>query len=154
MAYSTMMSLSGPGTSAKTSALFALRSASKGCNCQGNEAFGTCYTANSIEAAFAESVVHECGRFVGGSDAVPVAELTERSVVRFACERRKTLALADLTGVALKALGLSNDISASGDYTTAPRSEREGRQPGVRRPFAGENRSAPLGHQLTVTETA
>ena len=66
MAYSTMMSLSGPGTSAKTSALFALRSASKGCNCQGNEAFGTCYTANSIEAAFAESVVHECGRFVGG----------------------------------------------------------------------------------------
>jgi hypothetical protein len=50
---------------------------------------------------------------------VPTAELTERSVVRFACERRKTLVLADLTGAALKALGLNNDISASGDYTTS-----------------------------------
>ena len=27
--------------------------------------------------------------------------------------------LADLTGAALKALGLNNDISASGDYTTS-----------------------------------
>jgi hypothetical protein len=44
-------------------------------------AFGTCYTASSIEVAFAESVIHESGRF------------------------------------ALKALGLNNDISASGDYT-------------------------------------
>ena len=67
--------------------------------------------------AFAESVIHECGRFGGGSYEVPAAELTERSVVRFACERRKTLVLADLTGAALKALGLNNDISASGDYT-------------------------------------
>ncbi len=45
--------------------------------------------------------------------------LTERSVVRIACERRKTLVLADLTGAALKALGLNNDISASADYTTS-----------------------------------
>ena len=80
-------------------------------------AFGTCYTASSIEVAFAESVIHESGRFVGGSYEVPAAELTERSVVRFACERRKTLVLADLTGAALKSLGLNNDISASGDYT-------------------------------------
>lgn len=50
---------------------------------------------------------------------VPTAELTERSVVRFACERRKTLVLTDLTGAALKALGLNNDISASGDHTTS-----------------------------------
>jgi hypothetical protein len=41
-------------------------------------AFGTCYTASSIEVAFAESVIHECGRFVGGSYEVPAAELTER----------------------------------------------------------------------------
>ena len=79
--------------------------------------FGTCYTASTIEVAFAESVIHECGRFVGGSYEVPVAELTERSIVRFACDRRKSLVLADLTGAALKALGLSNDISASADYT-------------------------------------
>ena len=43
-------------------------------------------------------------------------ELSERTVVRFACERRKSLVLADLTGAALKALGLNNDISASADY--------------------------------------
>ena len=81
-------------------------------------AFGTCYTASSIEVAFAESVIHETGRFVAGSHEVPAAELTERSVVRFRCERRKTLVLADLTGAALKSLGLNNDISASSDYTT------------------------------------
>jgi hypothetical protein len=85
----------------------------------GADAFGTCYTASTIGVAFAESVIHECGRFVSGSYEVPTAELTERLVVRFACARRKTLVLADLTGAALKALGLNNDISASADYTTA-----------------------------------
>ena len=81
--------------------------------------FGTCYTANSIEVAFAESVIHESGRFVDGAYEVPSAELTERSVVRFACEHRKTLVLADLTGAALKALGLNNDISALADYSVS-----------------------------------
>ena len=81
--------------------------------------FGTCYTASTIEVAFAESVIHECGRFVRGSYEVPAAELTERSVVRFTCDRRKSLVLADLTGAALKALGLNNDISASADYTAS-----------------------------------
>jgi hypothetical protein len=82
-------------------------------------AFGTCYTASSIDVAFAESVIHESGRFVVGSYEVPAAELTARSVVRFACPRRKTLVLADLTGAALKSLGLNNDISASADYTAS-----------------------------------
>jgi RES domain len=85
----------------------------------GADAFGTCHTASTIEVAFAETVIHACGRFVGGSYEVPAVELTERSVVRFACERRKTLVLADLTGAALKALGLSNDISASADYAAS-----------------------------------
>lgn len=39
--------------------------------------------------------------------------------MRFACDRRKTLVLADLTGAALKSLGLNNDISASADYSTS-----------------------------------
>ena len=81
------------------------------------DAFGVCYAGSSIDVAFAESVVHEAGRFVDGNYQVPVAELTERSVVRFRHETRKTLVLADLTGVALKSLGLNNDISASNDYT-------------------------------------
>lgn len=72
----------------------------------GADSFGTCYTASTIEVAFAESVIHECGRFAGGSYEVPVAELTERSLVHFACDRRKSLILADLTGAALKALEL------------------------------------------------
>ena len=85
----------------------------------GANGFGTCYTASTVEVAFADIVINECGRFVCGSYQVPAAELTERSIVRFACERRKTLVLADLTGAAPKALGLNNDISASGDYTTS-----------------------------------
>jgi len=80
-------------------------------------AFGTCYAASSIEVAFAESVIHETGRFVAGRCEVPAAELTERSLVRFRCERRKTLMLVDLSGAALKSLGLNNDISASSDYS-------------------------------------
>jgi hypothetical protein len=81
--------------------------------------FGTCYTASNIEVAFAESVIHECGRFIGGSYEVPTVELTERWVVRFTCEGRKALVLADLTGAALKSLGLNNDISASANYLTS-----------------------------------
>lgn len=82
-------------------------------------AFGTCYAASTLEVAFAESVIHECGRFVRASYEVPAAELTARSVVRFTCARRKLLVLADLTGAALKALGLNNDISASADYSAS-----------------------------------
>lgn len=82
-------------------------------------AFDTCYAASTIDVAFAETVIHEAGRFVAGSHEVPAAELTERSVVRFRCERRKMLVLADLTGKALKSLGLNNDISASNDYAVA-----------------------------------
>ena len=70
-----------------------------------------------IEIAFAKGVIHESGRFVAGRYEVPAAELTERSLVRLRCERRKTLMLADLSGAALKALGLNNDISASSDYS-------------------------------------
>ena len=80
-------------------------------------AFGTCYAASSVEVAFAESVIHETGRFVAGRYEVPAAELTERSLVRLRCERRKTLVLADLSGAALKSLGLNNDISATSDYS-------------------------------------
>ena len=58
-------------------------------------------------------------RFVAGAYEVPAVELTERSVVRYRCERRKTLVLADLTGAALKSLGLNNDISACADYTVS-----------------------------------
>ncbi|HWI11048.1 MAG TPA: RES family NAD+ phosphorylase [Burkholderiaceae bacterium] len=82
-------------------------------------AFGTCYTASTVEVAFAESVIHESGRFASRRYEVPAAELTERFVVRFTCGKRKTLVLADLTGAALKSLGLNNDISALADYSAS-----------------------------------
>lgn len=83
------------------------------------DGFGTLYAANSIAVAFAESVIHEGSRYIQGRYEVPLADLVERSVVRFRAARRKTLLLADLTGEALKALGLNNDISASDDYTAS-----------------------------------
>ena len=79
-------------------------------------AFGTCSTTSGIEMAFAESVIHESGRFAGSTYEVPAAELTERTVVRFICERRKTLVLADLTGAALKALGLNPVTFRAGNF--------------------------------------
>ena len=72
-----------------------------------------------MKLAFAENVIHECGRFVGGSDEVPAAALTDHSVVRFARDRRKTLVLADLNGAALQAPGPNNEIGASADCTTS-----------------------------------
>ena len=55
--------------------------------------------------------------FGGSAYEIPQLELSARSIVQFRCRTRKTLLLADLTGAALKALGLNNDISASDDYT-------------------------------------
>lgn len=75
----------------------------------------------SIAAAWAAGIGlakvdrRAAGWFVGGSHEAPAADLTGCSVVRFACERRKTPVLADLTGAALEVLGLNNDVSASGD---------------------------------------
>lgn len=48
---------------------------------------------------------------------VPEAELTGRFIVTFHRPRRQTLVLADLTGRALKELGLNNDLSATDDYS-------------------------------------
>lgn len=79
-------------------------------------AFGVCYAAGSLEVAFAESVIHESGRFVDGRYEVPLADLAARSAVGFRHPRRRSLRLVDLSGAALKALGLNNDISASDDY--------------------------------------
>jgi hypothetical protein len=54
--------------------------------------FSICYAASSVQVAFAESVIHECGRFVGGSYEVPAMELTERSAVPSAVIAERQLA--------------------------------------------------------------
>jgi hypothetical protein len=79
--------------------------------------FGVCYAGDSLEVAFAESVIHDGSLFVDGRFAVSDAELKRRQMVTFRHPSRADLVLADLTGFGLKAIGLTNDISAGGDYT-------------------------------------
>ncbi|NDG41775.1 MAG: hypothetical protein EBY28_20970 [Betaproteobacteria bacterium] len=40
---------------------------------KGAHALGTCYATSTIELAFAESVIHECERFVAESYELPAA---------------------------------------------------------------------------------
>ena len=79
--------------------------------------FGTCYAADDIAVAFCESVIHECAWFRNGRYEIALAELTSRHVVQLQRPANPELVLADLTGGALKALGLNNDISAGNDYS-------------------------------------
>jgi hypothetical protein len=79
--------------------------------------FGVCYAAADESTAFAETIVHDAALFQGGQYVVMTGDLTSRWVVTLRRPRRAKLRLADLTGDALKALGLNNDISATDDYT-------------------------------------
>jgi hypothetical protein len=79
--------------------------------------FGTCYFAPDTAVAFCEAVIRECAWFHNGHYEVPLADLTSRHVVQLQRPAKPVLLLADLTGKALKALGLNNDISAGDDYT-------------------------------------
>ncbi|TAM36946.1 MAG: RES domain-containing protein [Burkholderiaceae bacterium] len=79
--------------------------------------FGTCYAAVDVAVAFSESVIHECAWFRNGQYEIPMADLISRHIVKLHRPARPDLVLADLTGTALKRLGLNNDISAGSDYT-------------------------------------
>lgn len=81
------------------------------------DGFGTCYASDDIAVAFCESVIHECAWFRNGRYEIPLTDLTSRHVVRLHRPKAPDLVLADLTGKALKVLGLNNDISAGSDYT-------------------------------------
>jgi hypothetical protein len=78
--------------------------------------FGTCYAATSIAVAFCESVIHDDAWFRHGRFEVFESELRRRHVVALRRPDKPELVLADLTGKALKVLGLNNDISAGSDY--------------------------------------
>lgn len=81
--------------------------------------FGTCYAATDLPVAFSESVIHEGTWFRNGQYEIPRMDLQSRSVVRLHRPASPELLLADLTGKALKKLGLNNDISAGDDYTAS-----------------------------------
>jgi hypothetical protein len=78
--------------------------------------FGVCYAADDTATAFAETILHESALFLGGQYVVMAGDLASRWVVTLRRPKRTKLRLADLTGEALKALGLNNDISATDDY--------------------------------------
>ncbi|AKJ31063.1 RES family NAD+ phosphorylase [Caldimonas brevitalea] len=84
----------------------------------GAATFGVLYVGHLPEVAFAESCIHENSLFNTdtGRFEVPKAVLTGRSLVNFRHPAKPQLLMADLTGPALKALGLNNDISAGNDY--------------------------------------
>jgi hypothetical protein len=78
--------------------------------------YGVLYVAQDPETAFCESVIHEGSLFRNGSFEVAKSALAERSLVAFKHPTKNVLSFVDMTGDALKALGLNNDISAGDDY--------------------------------------
>jgi len=80
-------------------------------------AFGTCYAADDLAVAFAESVIHESAWFKNGHYEVSKADLDLRHIISLHRPKAPELVLADLTGENLKALGLNNDLSSGDDYT-------------------------------------
>ena len=101
------------------------------------DSFGTCYASDDIEVSFCESVIHDSAWLVDGRYQVPHALLTGRHVVQLHRPHRPELVLADLSGKALKKLGLNNDLCSGDDYIW-PRSwgraihDASGRWDGIR----------------------
>lgn len=84
--------------------------------------FGVSYAAESLEAAFAETVIHEHAYYLSGTWFVPWERIEERWSVRYSHPAK--LRLLDLTGVHLKRLGLNNDISSTNKYAFTQRLSR------------------------------
>lgn len=82
--------------------------------------FGVCYAGDDFLVAFAESILHDAVAVSGGF-RVAELELLTRHVVGF---DSSVLALADLTGIQLKRLGGTNDISSELPYDMPQRWSR------------------------------
>lgn len=78
--------------------------------------YGVLYAAPSVETAFCESTIHENSLFNNGAFEVALSELDRREITWYAHPTKTELRLVDLTGAALKKLGLNADISAGGQY--------------------------------------
>lgn len=83
--------------------------------------FGVLYVAEDLEAAFCETLLHENSLFQGGHFVVSQADVDARKAIGFRAPSARKLKLVDLTGAALKRLGLSNEISAGPDYQVTQR---------------------------------
>ncbi|WP_372525134.1 RES family NAD+ phosphorylase [Piscinibacter sp.] len=78
--------------------------------------YGVLYAGEDVETAFCESVIHESSTFIGGRYVVARSDIDRRYVVRFSRPAGLPLQLADFSGDALKAMGLTGDISAGDAY--------------------------------------
>lgn len=89
----------------------------------GVASFGVLYAGHTPMVAFAESVAHENSMFNARSGCFEVSSATlhGRSLVTFVHPRRPHLKMVDLTGEALKALGLNNDLCAGNKYRVPQR---------------------------------
>lgn len=76
--------------------------------------FGVTYAAETLAAAFAETVIHEAALCVAGTWCVPSSHINTRWVVTYSHPRN--INLLDLTGAHLKRLGLNNDICSTSEY--------------------------------------
>ena len=85
----------------------------------GTARFGMLYAADSVETAFGESVIHENTLFRHGRFELPKGAAERRQLVDFRRLGQPVLNLVDLTGPALKGLGLNADLLSGDDYTTS-----------------------------------
>jgi hypothetical protein len=76
--------------------------------------FGVLYAGEGLDVAFAETLLHEDSTLSDGAWVVDALEVKARSVVQLRHER--PLLLGNLTGHALKSLGLDNRLSADTCY--------------------------------------
>lgn len=82
----------------------------------GTARFGVLYAADSVETAFGESVIHENTLFRRGRFELPKGAMERRQLVAFERPALPALNLVDLTGPALKGLGLNADLLSGDDY--------------------------------------
>lgn len=80
------------------------------------QVYGATYTAFDIKVAFAETILHKNGYFTDNRWLIDEKNILERHVVTYMRPLKPKLAVADLTGARLKALGLNNDLCSSDDY--------------------------------------
>ncbi len=81
-----------------------------------DQRFGVCYAGSTLKVAFAESVLNGTAVYRDGHWQLARSDFDRRSHVTFQAGPHKSLRLADMTGDALKTLGLNNDLSGGDDY--------------------------------------
>ncbi|QPI52099.1 RES family NAD+ phosphorylase [Massilia antarctica] len=81
------------------------------------EVFGVTYAALMLDVAFAETILHQSGQFSDGAWFIDEKNIAARHIVGYQRPNKPLLALVNLTGSCLKALGLNNDLCSSDDYT-------------------------------------